>query len=516
MATRSPSNFHNFWGQYSNIASLPGVPSAEANLQTGDTAYTTDTNTLYVCTDDTPGSVVWSESGITELTGDVEAGPGSGSQAATVVGIQNNPVSATTPNTGDVLVWDGTEWVPTSMTEFTAANFDAFGRLRVSNPQTIFDAKTVYDAQPLYFAEEQTGGAAAGVWSASNASVALTVAANQTSVRQSRRYLNYQPGKSQLIFLTFNLNGIAANTIKRAGYYEGDGGVPPGNGFFLELSGGVASLHRRSSSSTASVSVNQASWNLDPMNGSGPSGVTLDFSDVQILVIDFEWLGVGSARMGFVINGQIVYAHRFDCANVDQAVYMSTPNLPVRWEIQGLAGLVGTDSINCICASVNSEGGLQSEGTQYAYVMPALTTNVPGGATRTLLSIRHTTAYPRVTVIPINVSPCSDSNGVNSWELVYNPTLAGATWGTVNRGYLDIDIAGTATGGTILEAGTFTDQVGAQNLNLRDTTLTLGNPVVVNNLGTPSTDFDVISLRVKNLSGNNHTFVASLAWIAVT
>ena len=572
MALRSPSGFHNFWGQYANVSSLPGVPSAEINLQTGDIAYTTDTDTLYVCTDATTGSVVWSETaitaltgdvtatgpgstaatvvalqgsdvsaatpadgealvwsagasawtptalpadtGITELTGDVEAGPGDGSQAATVTGLRNNPVSAIAPNAGDVLVWDGTEWVPTSMINFTAANFDAFGLLRTSSPQTVFEGKTVYDSQPLYFAEQQTpaiGGPPAGSWSAADAKVTLSVAANQSSVRQSRRYLNYQPGKSQLVLLTFNMNGITANATKRAGYFDAT------NGIFLELSNsGVAFVRRSGSSITPSTLTElQSAWNLDPMDGTGPSGINLAWDKTQILVIDFQWLGVGSVRCGFVVDGQLVYAHRFDNANINSYVYMSTPNLPVRWEVVGAAGLVGSATLDCICASVNSEGGVQSAGTQYSYVRPTLTGNIAGGATATLLSIRHTTAYPRVTIVPINVSPCSDSNGVSLWELVYNPSLAGATWGATN-GYLDIDTAGTATGGTVLEAGTFTNSVGAQNLNLRDTTLTLGNPVVVNNLGTPSTDFDVISLRIKNLSSGNQTYIASLAWIAVT
>jgi len=91
MALRSPVNAHNFWGEYSTTALLPGVPSAEGNLQTGDTAYVAATSSLYVCTDKTPGSVVWTEigsgGGITELTQDVLAGPGSGSQAATVQGM---------------------------------------------------------------------------------------------------------------------------------------------------------------------------------------------------------------------------------------------------------------------------------------------------------------------------------------------------------------------------------------------------------------------------------------------
>jgi hypothetical protein len=380
--------------------------------------------------------------------------------------------------------------------------FDAFGRLRVSSPETIFDAKTVYDPQPLYFAEQQTGGAAAGVWSAANASVTLTVAANQTSVRQSRRYLNYQPGKSQLIFVTFNLNGEVANCTKRAGYFDAT------NGIFLELAGvGGVGFVRRSGSSTPTTTAPQASWNLDPMNGTGPSGVTLDWTETQILILDFEWLGVGSIRCGFIINGQIIYAHRFDCANVSPAVYMSTPNLPVRWEVVGLAGLAAPASVACICASVNSEGGFQAAGTQYAYVMPALTGNIGSGATTTLLSLRHNSAFTRVTIIPINVSPVALNNGVSTWELVYNPTLAGATWGATNV-YLDLDITGTATGGTVLEAGSFTNAVGAQNLNLRDTTLTLGADVA----GVS----DVISLRVKNLSGGNERYIGSLAWIAVT
>lgn len=513
MATRSPSDFHNFWGQYPNVASLPGVPSAEVNLQTGDTAYATDADTLYVCTDATTGSVVWSEVGITELTGDVEAGPGSGALAATVVGIQNNPVSATAPNTGDVLVWDGTEWVPTSMTDFTAANFDAFGRLRTSNPQTIFEGKTVYDSQPLYFTEQQTpavGGPPAGSWSSANACVTLSVAANQSSVRQSRRYFNYQPGKSQLIMQTFNLNGLTPNAYKRAGYFDATNGILfelDGVGTLSPATGTGPYFERRSGSATSTSRVHQSEWNIDRLDGTGPSGLTLLWNKTQILLIDFEWLGVGSVRLGFVVDGQIVYAHRFDNANVQGHVYMSTPNLPVRWEIVGAAGLVGSATLDCICAAVNSEGGVQSAGTQYAYVRPSLTGTVAGGDTVTLLSIRHNAAYPHVTIVPINVSPSSDSNGVTSWELVYNPSLSGDTWGATN-GYIDIDITGTASGGTVLESGSFTNSVGAQNLNLRDTTLTLGADVA----GVS----DIISVRVKNLSSGNQTYLASIAWVAVT
>lgn len=50
--------------------------------------------------------------GISELTGDVLAGPGAGTQAATVVGLQGNPVAGTAPSAAEVLTWTGAAWAP--------------------------------------------------------------------------------------------------------------------------------------------------------------------------------------------------------------------------------------------------------------------------------------------------------------------------------------------------------------------------------------------------------------------
>ena len=117
MALRSPVNAHNFWGEYSTTALLPGVPSTEGNLQTGDTAYVAATSLLYVCTDNTPGSVVWTEvAGITEITGDVTTTAGPGSVTATVEKIQGYEVATAAPANGNVLAWSTAQnkWVPGS------------------------------------------------------------------------------------------------------------------------------------------------------------------------------------------------------------------------------------------------------------------------------------------------------------------------------------------------------------------------------------------------------------------
>jgi hypothetical protein len=336
-----------------------------------------------------------------------------------------------------------------------------------------------------------------------DARVRLTVAAGQTSLRQTRRYFTYQPGKSQLIFQTFNLNGAAAGVVKRAGYFDDN------NGLFLELTSTVAvGLVRRSGSSVPTITVPQAAWNLDPLNGSGPSGIALDFTDTQILVTDFEWLGVGSARMGFVISGQIIYAHRFDNANINPAVYMSTPNLPVRYEIDATGG--GAGDIDCICSSVSSEGGIQGTGAAFGFALPARVTGVGNGVSQTMWSIRHNAAYPRVTIIPTSIGPLADSNGTSKWELIYGGTIAGATWAAATLGYCDIDTAGAhaAGTGTVIAAGVFSNSTPPATLDLRDTTLTLGADVA----GVS----DTISLVVTNTSGGNANYQASINWIALT
>ena len=73
-----------------------------------------------------------------------------------------------------------------------------------------------------------------------------------------------------------------------------------------------------------------------------------------------QWLGVGRVRVGFNINGVIYYAHYFNNANNLGSVYMSTPNLPVRYEVSSTGGSVTLDQI---CCTVQSEGGNSQMGT---------------------------------------------------------------------------------------------------------------------------------------------------------
>jgi len=336
--------------------------------------------------------------------------------------------------------------------QYGGAQLDAFGRLRASEPYTIFDSKNrfVKDAQ---FSESTAGGATI-TYTASQAAVNLnvTTASGDSAVRQSFRVMPYQPGKGLLILATFVMATATTNLRQRVGYFNAD------NGIFFQLNNTTKSFVIRSSvsgSPSDSNSAAQSSWNGDKLDGTGPSGLTLDLTKSQIFWTDIEWLGVGNVRCGFIINGQYIICHTFQNANINNTVYMTTAVLPVRYEITTTGVIGGAATLKQICSSVVSEGGYeQISQPQVARRGTALTglgtTFVP------LISIRLEAAGYGAVIIPrtLNVFPASADDF--EFVLVKNPTLTGTpAWNAVpSDATVEFDVAATGyTGGDIVEQG---------------------------------------------------------------
>jgi len=371
-------------------------------------------------------------------------------------------------------------------------SIDAFARLRVSEPHTIFDTKNIFDDdaiagtaenQPLFWDNQQTsGGSTTTVYNVNQAKQTLSVANGVAGVRvrQTLQRFNYQPGKSQLIFITFNLNDLYEGNNKRVGLFDEN------NGIFLEGSGTDLNIVRRTYTSNETVDnqVIQSSWNIDPMDGTGPSGITLDCTKTQILIIDFEWLGVGRVRTGFVIDGLIYYVHEFLNANNLTTVYMSTPNLPIRYEIEN-TGTGPADSIDCICSSVISEGGVEELGMVRSASTSTLVDANAAGTTYALIGLRLKSAYKGATVNILAMSMMETAGSKDIlWSLQYNPTVAGAfTYNNLSNSAVQVAYGATAntvTNGKIIASGFFNSAnggisgVASQNIN---TALKIGTKI---------------------------------------
>lgn len=340
-------------------------------------------------------------------------------------------------------------------------NLDAFGRLRVSNPFTLFDSQNRYGKDPQF--DESLTGSATSTYLANESSVqlAVTTASGDKAVRQSLRVFPYQPGKSLLVLATFTMAASQTNLRQRVGYFNND------NGVFFQKSGSVSSFVIRTytgGSASDARTVNQADWNGDKLDGTGSSGITLDTTKTQILFMDFEWLGVGSVRCGFIIDGQFIVAHTFNNANSQTAVYMQTAILPVRYEIEATGTLSTSASMKQICSSVVSEGGY----SQISAENIARRTSALGSISTTflpLVSIRLASDSLGAVVIPSNVKVLPTSTADYEIVLVKNATLTGASYDTSTFAHVDYDVTATAmTGGTIVQLSyaTATNQAAGQ------------------------------------------------------
>ena len=228
-----------------------------------------------------------------------------------------------------------------------SANLDAFSRLRVSNPLILFNSQFTYDLAPILFEQITNGAGATIAHDTTNRCATLTFAgtgAGGSSYMQSYEYLPYQPGRSQLIFVTFNMISAVANVVKFAGYSDGT------NGIEFQLNGITKQFHIYSATGEGNETVTQSSWNLDKLDGTGASGITLDITKTQILIIDIQALYVGRVRIGFDIGGQVVYAHEFQHANLASFPYIQSANLPVRCGMTCSA--LSTTSMEFICSAV--------------------------------------------------------------------------------------------------------------------------------------------------------------------
>jgi len=330
-------------------------------------------------------------------------------------------------------------------------NVDAFGRLRVSQPYTLFDSQNRYAIDNQFDTSTVTGGSTTYLPNESSVRMDVTTASGAEVVRQTFRSFPYQPGKGLLVLATFVMNEAKTNLRQRVGYFGTQ------NGVFFQLNNTTKSFILRTyiggSVDDTTGKVDQSVWNGDKLDGTGASGLTLDLTKPQILWMDFEWLGVGNVRCGFIINGQYIVCHTYQTANVTgTSVYMTTAILPVRYEITNTAETASSSSMKQICSSVMSEGGLEPTSINHVAQRTTALTGI-GTTLVPLVSIRLASTALGAIVLPSSLKVLPTSADDFEIQLVKNATLTSASYSAVaSDANVEYDVAATAmTGGTIVQ-----------------------------------------------------------------
>ena len=212
-------------------------------------------------------------------------------------------------------------------------SFDGMNRLRISYPYVIFDAKHINFKNPNF-----TEFPVNSITTYDQNSSSLLLPSNITSghcINESKCRFLYQPGKSLFILNSFVFGDVSGNTnpntqvssaIQKVGYFDDY------NGIYLQIDENNVKICKRSYT-TPPGSITNTEISISNWNGSS-SAKTLDFSKAQIFWIQLEWLGVGTVKTGFILDGELILAHTFNHANSVTNTYMSSAQLPIRYEIQ--------------------------------------------------------------------------------------------------------------------------------------------------------------------------------------
>jgi hypothetical protein len=380
---------------------------------------------------------------------------------------------------------------------------DMFGRIKTSDAYSLFDSSHRYSQNGDFSDIAETGATVTHLINESTAALNVTTTSGSKVYRETRKVFPYQPGKSLQVLQTFVFAPAKTNLRQRAGYFSRQ------NGFYLEQDGTNVYFVKRSyvTGSVVETRIPQSEWNVDTLDGNGPSDIVLDLSKAQILFSEYEWLGVGSVRLGFAIDGYFIIAHQFNHANHISSVYMTTASLPVRYEIENTGTTASASTMKQVCISIISNGGYFKSTNTHSVIRPSTTiatTLYP------LIAVRMTSGKTDSVIVPSLFALFPTTADDYEYSVTRNPTsITGGSWVADSSGNVEYNISATAMeGGERLLEGFFSS-TNQSNVGEKSDIVNLALQLGRTNADTPVSDVLVLSAKVTSGTGG---VKSSLGW----
>lgn len=379
-------------------------------------------------------------------------------------------------------------------------------QIRVAEGNPRFQARYSFDTADYVWENVQSINSSINYLNNSNGvNLQAGTLASASVIRQTKQKFTYIPGRSIRSTYAVLFGAPKTNNFRRAGLFDDF------NGYYFEMASTGLNVVRRSSATGGLVteSIPQNNWNVDTLNGTGASGITLDLTKIQMYTLDFSWYGAGSCAMGVKIGRQIYNVHVFEGGNRLNLPHIGNPNLPFRYENSNIGTTLSASDLFVWGLEVSYDGSADFNG----YPRSARTPNVVRvntTVTRPILSLRpraiHKTKPNTGWIIIDNIS-VQTQDGVLAYDIIYNGTLTGAVWAATDSDSIcEIDSTATAiTGGLKIQSGWL--------INASATSSTPAPslfPLSVTSTGVS----DVISIVVANVAtgGVNTDCAASFNW----
>lgn len=412
-----------------------------------------------------------------------------------------------------------------------AAISDTMGRQKVVQSETQFtvDFTTCLDdlgTTKLLVGSGNTvhdGDESLMVMSVSNASDGVTV--------QTFRRGIIQMGKTVTASIVgvANADSNADGVTTDMGYFDADDGA------FFRHENGAMNVVLRTSRSGAAVDtvIPQASWNLDPVNGTGASGIDADWEALHVFTIEMEWGSAARVQMGLMLDGCVVYVHQFVTSNRPVDESLSRASLPIRLCMHSTTGAGKSKFVG---GAVIQNGRFDMFGRQFGFGAYSGEGKRVNTTFAPIMSIRlrpnEATGMHRKfrkhTAVPLNFEIHSTSSANVVYKLVVfrgvsdpsalfadpggNPNQTGYVAPSFqvhdDKSSLMVDVAcanpDMAEDGVTVVTGFMSNNTDMSKLDLRQSNLFVGADV--------SGDADILTLFASTLGGNE-TIYAIANWL---
>jgi len=290
---------------------------------------------------------------------------------------------------------------------------------------------------------------------------------------QSAGFLRYWPGHETDLFFTAEFpNGSAASATQLIGLFDERDGAAVG------YSGTDFGILLRTD--TVDSFVPQVSFNLDRLDGSGPSGFTINTQRLNLFRIAYGWLGASPVTYSVMDqNGQWITFHKIIRSNLFAQPTFGNPMLPVTMQVIKTAG---TDDLRI--ASGSWDGGVLSEplspAVRFFSVNSALI-SIPATETH-LLTLRNKTVFQgrpnriRIFITIVGIAPAITVQRVGIFSVRTNATVSGLVFNDVNtaNSVAEFSTVGTYLAGTgisVLQVPVSTRGSGPQSILLEQSSI---------------------------------------------
>jgi len=138
----------------------------------------------------------------------------------------------------------------------------------------------------------------------------------------------------------------------------------------------------------------QSDFNIDKLDGTGPSLVTIDPSKLNIFQISFRWLGAGEIRYAIEdsTTGDMIFFHHEHYTNRNTDVHLDNPSFRIGYVAANLGAGTITDAHTSGASMMAAQEGIEADNA-FTTATGTSKSSLGTGSTHHIISLKNATIY---------------------------------------------------------------------------------------------------------------------------